>query len=188
MLFPQFTTRYIDEEVTIRVQWLSIVVIFSGCRSVPEFPPPQQRPAFEGYKPHAARVIEMGDPGAQGHFVRDISEEPDGSWRWALQRPAVRVKVRGDQKLKYTIDFTLPDITFKDTGPVTIGFFVNDHLLDRVRYATGGYQHFEKAVPDAWVDPNQEVIVAAEIDKMWTSKEDGTRYGFIISRMGLAEQ
>ena len=163
-----------------------LLVILSGCESVPEYAPPAQRPLFEGYKPRAARVVNMEDVDAALHFVRDFSYGTP-AWRWTLQRPAVKIKVRTDDPLKYTIDFTLPEVTFKDTGPVTIAFTVNDRVLDRVRYTAPGYQHFEKAVPRDWIPNGQDATIGAEIDKMWTSKEDGSRLGFIITRIGLAE-
>ena len=147
---------------------------------------PVQRPSFEGYHPHPIRMVNMSDGDASLHLVRDILNG-EGSWRWTGQRPAVKVRIWSREGLKYSTDFTLPDVTFKDTGPVSIAFYVNDHLLDRVRYATPGYKHFEKAVPAGWLTLNAEAIVGAEIDKMWVSKDDGTRYGFIVSRIGLTQ-
>ena len=49
--------------------------------------------------------------------------------------------------LRYMIDFTIVDDTFKDTGPLEFSFYVNGHELDHVRYTTEGAKHFEKAVP-----------------------------------------
>ena len=152
------------------------------------YAPPVQRQPFEDYRPYrVARIVQMSDGDATVHFVRDISDKLEGSWRWTQQRPAVRVRVRTNEHVKYTIDFTLPEVTFRDTGPVTLSFFVNDHLLDRVPYQSSGPLHFEKPVPAEWVAPDQDAILAAEIDKMWVSKEDGTRLGFILTRIGLTQ-
>ncbi len=102
-----------------------------------------------------------------------------------------RPKARGQgqnplrRALKYVIDFTLPEVTFKVTGPVTITFLVNDHVLDKVRYTAQGHQHFEKMVPPGWVELGQYAIAGAEIDKVWVSPTDGARLGFILSRIGL---
>ena len=140
---------------------------------------------FEGFSMYAARVVDMGDPDADRRIVRDIMPRTDVNWRWTGRRPALKIKVRVDKSLRYTIDFTLPDIAFKDTGPVTIAFTVNDRLLDRVRYTEPGYQHFEKEVPPDWLPIDTDAIVGAEIDKMWIHRDDGKAYGFIITRMGL---
>jgi len=150
-----------------------------------EFAPPDQRAPLEKYKAPAARVINMDDPDAPRSFVRDILSFTAANWRWTEQRPAVRVRVRDSGELKYVIDFAVPEITLRDTGPVTIAFTVNDHVLDRVRYATAGQRHFEKTVPPGWVEVNKDAIAGAEIDKIWVSKEDGQRFGFILVRIGL---
>ena len=164
------------------------VLTLSSCQDMPPaYGTPDQRPSFEGFKIHSARVINMGDADAPMHFVRDILPELNGSWRWGLQRPAVKIRVRKETRLKYKIDFSLPEITFKDTGPVTIAFTVNDHVLDRVQYARIGEEHFEKAVPPEWLVVGQEAIVGAEIDKLWTSPRDQHKFGFIITRIGLTE-
>jgi hypothetical protein len=164
------------------------VLALTSCQDLPlAYAPPDQRPSFEGFKIHSARVINMGDADAPMHFVRDILPELNGSWRWGLQRPAVTIRVRTDSKLKYKIDFSLPEVTFKDTGPVNIAFTVNDHVLDRVRYTRIGEEHFEKEVPPEWLVVGQEAIVGAEIDKLWTSPQDRHKFGFIITRIGLTE-
>lgn len=162
-------------------------LMLAACDRTPWYPVPQQRPSFEEFPSHAARVVEMDDPDADRRFVRDIMPRTDTSWRWTGQRPAIKIMVRTDQPLKYTIDFTLPKITFKDTGPVTIAFTVNDRLLDRIRYTEPGFKHFEKAVPLDWLPIDEEAIIGAEIDKLWTDPDGGKKYGFIITRMGLTQ-
>src|SRR4051812_29594604 len=86
-----------------------------GCGNQPRaFAVPVQRPSFEGFPPRAVRIVNMGDPNALIHIVRDIPPG-DGPWRWTQQKPAVRIHLRSNDSLKYTIDFSLPEITFRDT-------------------------------------------------------------------------
>jgi hypothetical protein len=166
------------------------VVLLAGCQNMPEpYAPPVQRQPFENFRPYrTTRIIDMSDGDAETHFVRDIVAGSSTSWRWTGQRPAVRVLMRSNENLRYVIDFTIPGATFEQTGPVTLSFYVNDHLLDRVRYTSPGTQHFEKPVPAEWVEKDKEAIVAAEIDKMWASKEDGSRLGFILTSIGLKQE
>jgi hypothetical protein len=166
---------------------VSLCFALAACNRTPWYAVPQQRPSFENFPVHAARVVEMADPGVDLVLVRDIMPRGDEPWRWTGQRPALNIKVRSDENLKYLIDFTLPEITFKDTGPVSIAFTVNDHLLDRVRYTEPGFKHFEKAVPADWLPINASAVVGAEIDKLWTDPAGGRKYGFIITRMGLVQ-
>ena len=54
-------------------------------------------------------------------------------------------------------------------------------------YAAAGSRHFEKAVPADWVVINKDATVGAEVDKPWVSKDDGVRFGFILTRIGLTK-
>lgn len=165
-------------------------LLLSACQNMPEpYAPPVQRQPFENFRPYRVdRIIEMSDGDAPAHFVRDISNTGGGSWRWVGQRPTVRFTLHSVEHLHYLIDFTIPGVTFDQTGPVTLSFFVNDHLLDKVHYTTQGVKHFEKAVPDGWVEADKEATVAAEIDKMYVAKEDGSRLGFILTSIGLKQE
>lgn len=172
--------------MNLRILVAIAVLAMGACdRSPRAYPLPQQEPQFIGFKPHTVRVLNMADADAPMYFVRDIQPDIHESWRWAMQRPAVKVRVHETRNVKYTLDFALPEVTFRDTGPVTIAFTVNNHLLDRIRYDHAGTYHFEKEVPEAWLTPESDAVVGAEIDKMWTSKLDGAKFGFIITRMGL---
>lgn len=163
--------------------------VLCGCRSSPDYPVPRQSPTFENFKPPTGlRVVDLSQPGAGAHIVRDILGDFSLPWRWTLQRPAVEVRIGFDRHLNYVIDFTIPEVTFKDTGPVTLAFTVNDRLLDRVRYASPGSKHFEQPVPPDWIAPHSDVVVGAEIDKTRMSNNDGARLGFILSRIGLVER
>lgn len=173
--------------LTLAFHWLTlgVLIVLGGCQKMPDpYTPAAQRKTIEDY-PRLTPVVNMWDPYAQSHFVQDISETLTGGWRWCQQRPTVRVPVVSNRNLKYSIDFAIAEGTLKDTGPVTMSFYVNDHLLDRVRYAVAAQEHFEKAVPSDWVTAGSDAILAAEIDKVWTSKENGTRLGFILTRIGL---
>src|ERR1019366_1286766 len=136
---------------------------------------------FEDFHPRMVRVVDMVDPDAHLKFAKDFFDHGGGSWRWTAKRPTVKLKLWSNANLKYTIDLTVPEVTFKDTGPVTISFYVNDHKLDQVRYDNPGPKHFEKPIPAEWVTPGQDTLIGAEVDKIWVSKDDGAILGFIIS-------
>ena len=130
----------------------------------------------------------MTDGDADSHFIKDISNAVNGNWRWTGQRPTVHVLVRSTENLHYVIDFTIPGVTFEQTGPVTVSFYVNDHLVESARYTSFGSQHFEKPVPAEWLKKDEENTLAAEIDKVYVSKEDGARLGMILTSIGLRQE
>ncbi len=164
------------------------VVLLSGCQNLPEpYVPPEQRQPFDHFAPyHVTRIVNMADGDANQHFVHDILGET-GSWRWTVKHPEVRVTMRTSQMLRYVIDFTIVPVTFKDTGPLTFSFYVNGRLLDTQRYTTEGGKHFEKAVPDGWVEQGKETILGAEVDKLYYSPTDHQPLGFILTRIGLTQ-
>ena len=161
-----------------------------ACQNMPEpyAPPEQRRPVQEPRPYRINRVINMSDADAPSRFVNDIAPKLADSWRWTGQHPTVNVFMRANDGVRYVIDFTLPEVTFKETGPVTVSFYVNEHKLDSVRYTEPGNKHFEKPVPPEWIPIRQESKVAAEIDKTWTSESDGNQLGFILTRIGLTQR
>lgn len=127
----------------------------------------------------------MSDPDAELYFVKDIPGGIEGAWRWTAKRPTIKLRPKSNQGLKYVIEFAIPEVTLKQTGPVTLTFFVNDHVVDSMRYATHGNQRFEKPVPAEWITAEQDVLVGAEIDKVWIAPEDKAQLGFLLISLGL---
>ena len=131
-------------------------------------------------------MVEMSDPDAQAHFVRDIvTTNEKVQWYWTAQRPTLRILAVETQNLKLVIDFSIWDVGFRQTGPVELSFFVNDRLLDKVRYDSPGPKHFEKPIPADWLKTDVESQVAISIDKLYTAPEDGAKFGIILSRAGF---
>ncbi len=161
----------------------------SACQNLPEsYAPPVQRQPLADFRPYRiSAIVNMSDEDAGEHFIRDISSQGTASWRWTGKKPTIRVRIRSAERLRYTIDFALPETTLQATGPVTVSFLVNDRVLGRARYKRAGSQHFEKTIPAGWVMPNQDVALGAEIDKLWVSPEDGTALGLVLVRIGLTQ-
>ena len=152
------------------------------------YAPPVQRQPFEEGRPHRMlRMVDMADGDAASHIVQDLPNGAPAPWRWTGQKPTVKVTPRTNQGLRYTIDFSLPEVTMKVTGPVTLTFLVNDNVLDTVRYAKSGEYHYEKAVPPEWIEPFKDTLLAASIDKVYIAQADGAKLGFILIRIGLTQ-
>lgn len=169
---------------------LFLCLLLEACISQPEIyaPPAQRKPLDQEVLVRTKLMLEMSDPTVDRDIVSDIAKGQQSSpWRWTGKRPAVRIAIKSASNLKYHIQFALPDATFKDTGPVTITFLVNGQELDKVRYDTGGDKTFEKPVPFAMLKPMDENTLAAEVDKIWESKNDGQRLGFILVKLGLQQ-
>jgi hypothetical protein len=164
-------------------------VLAASCQNMPEpYAPPVQRQPFEDARQHhMVRMVSMSDGDVMSHIVQDIAPGEPAPWKWTGQKPTIKVILRANQGLRYVIDFSLPEVTFKDTGPVTLSFLVNDHVLESVRYTASGEYHYEKAVPPEWVELFKDTMVAASVDKVWVAPTDGAKLGFILTRIGLTQ-
>ena len=161
-------------------------LLAAGWSKTPDiYAPPIERRPIEGAAPELEEFIEMRAPHASRHLVRDFLNAPAGqTWRWTNQQPALRFHLRRPADRRVRLDFIIADVTFKETGPVTIAFKVDGRLLDTVRYDAPGEKRFEKAVPADWLD-GDSVVVSAEIDNVWVSKTDGARLGVMLRGAGF---
>lgn len=174
-----------------RAEWslLAILTFGAACDRLPEtFPPPPQRASLTAPPPQSpGYFLSMDDPHADLYLVQDFQDHGPGTWRWAYAHPVLRFFVPDAPGLKFTMDFTLPAQTFRDTGPVTLTVRVNGSVLDRSRYHQPGEHHYAHAVPSALLRPNAINLVRIDPDPVWVSKADGGRLGFILTRAGFTE-
>ncbi len=165
---------------------LTPLLALAGCQSsVPAYAPPAQRtPAAEIPLSGPPQLVWLSAPGAKPFVARDVNlEDAFEVWYWAGPRPAVRVRPKTDQGLSYVIEFLLTDEAMAQTGPVTITYSIDDHVLDRRAYASPGHYFFKEAVPRDWLKPGQDAIVSAESDRPF--RHDGIESAFRLSSLGL---
>lgn len=164
--------------------------LLAGCSNLPDsYAPPIQRKPLSGAEPSPIGTFaNLGEPSADAYIVHDITGYLESSsWRWTRKRPELRFFLDSIDHLKFKADFSVADVTLKDTGPVAISIFINGHLLDKVKCASSGRKEFEKPVPAAFLNPKAVNFAALEIDKVWVSKTDGAVLGFILSSAGFTE-
>jgi len=128
----------------------------------------------------------MDDPFADEHIVRDISTE-QSRWRWAFAHPEVRLAVTSTRNLKFAMEFVVPEVTFRDTGPIEVSCSFNEKPLGSVTVARPDEYHFEKPVPEGWVKPNTAITVKAEASKRFIAKGDGAQLSFLLGSVGFTE-
>lgn len=166
-----------------------LLVSLCGCTKIPDsYAPPVQRHPVAG--PDTSRLkhfIAMNDPAAEDHFLGGIGPLESGAWRWTRQNPTLRFVVPTPNGLKFSADFSLSSDTMKETGPITITYFVNGRTLDTVRYEQPGGQHFEKAVPPEWLAGSEDVVVKLALDKVYVAPADGAQLGLTLVRAGFTE-
>ena len=165
------------------------LLLLTGCVKQDEtYAPPYQRRPMAG--PDTSRLkhfIAMNDPDAPAHFVRDVQDPLQGGlWRWTGQRPLLRfILPPRHGKLIFVMDFSLPGDVLKQTGPLTVTYFINTRQIDRITYTQPGEQHFEKPVDPAWL-AEQDNLASAELSGVFVG-EDGARLGLALIRTGFRE-
>lgn len=180
-------TRYTSISVFRFAPVIGFSLIAIACVSQPDVyaPPAQRKPPDPDVLIRSKLIVDMAEPSVERAIVKDILGREKGvPWRWTAQHPTVSIRLKSAANLKYFIDFALADAIFKETGPVSITYFVNDQVLDKVTYNTPGRKTFEKLIPAGMLRPMSENRLAAEIDKPKLN-EDGSRLGFILVQIGL---
>lgn len=173
----------------MRVPAFLLFLLLASCVKQDEtYAPPYQRHPLAG--PDTSRLkhfVAMNDPDAPAHFVRDVSDQLQGNlWRWTAQRPLLRfVLPKQAKNLKLVMDFTIPGDVMKQTGPITITYFLNQHQIDQITYKEPGEQHYEKPVDPKWLAA-EDNLVSAELSKVFVG-DDGARLGLALTRAGFRE-
>jgi hypothetical protein len=176
----------------VRQRLFPLVVLLSvatSCARLPETfaPPPQRAPLIVPPSTGLGYFLSMSDPQADLYLVQDFQDHGPGTWRWAYSHPVLRFFVPDVPRLKFTMDFSLPERTFRETGPVTLTLRINGAYFDRQTFDKPGPLQYAREVPAGLLRPNAENRVAIDPDPVWVSKADGGRLGFILSKAGFTE-
>jgi hypothetical protein len=126
----------------------------------------------------------MDNAFADDYIVRDISSER-GLFRWAYHHPELRFRVPDNRTLKFAAEIGVPEVTFKDTGPVTVTFLIEGHPLATLRCPRAEKYRIEKPVPSGWLEPGKVVHVTFETEPRWVSPLDGVQLSFLLYNAGF---
>lgn len=165
-----------------------ICLLTASCGWRPgSYPPPAQQSLDLGGDPGGVgSFIKMEDPAADYHVVRDFMPV-HGPLRWAFVHPELRFRVKDTRNLKFAMEFAIPEVTFRVTGPVTVSCDVNGKRLGSIRCNHAGDYRLEKPVPDGWIRPEQYVHVTFETHPRWVSPEDGAQLSFLLRSAGFTQ-
>ena len=138
---------------------------------------------------HQKTFLNMNDQDAPRQFVRGVGIEVfGGAWRWAGQEAVIDFGAVKSGRAKFVADATVPEITFKDTGPVTISVAINGARLETIVVNRSGDIRFEKDVPPELLRRDVPNTATFTIDRLWTRPGDGQTFGFILTRAGFVEK
>lgn len=169
--------------------WLLGAAGLAGCVRYPEpyRPPMQRRPVEIGGAERLSHFIAMNAPDAGRHIVEGVLGLNDDTWRWCLRRAVFQFELPDNRHKRLLAELTVPELTFKQTGPVKITVSVGPRILETLDFPKHEQRTFEKPVPPEWITPGAPILVSLEIDKLWRSPDDGAERGFILTRLGFIE-
>jgi hypothetical protein len=172
------------------LRWLApFTACLAGCAHLPDYAPPPQREALTGTESGGlGYFLSMSNPNADAYIVQGVEAQTEnGGFRWAYAHPVLRFQVPRTDRLRFVMDFALPDITFQVTGPVILSISVNGRPFDHPRFDRAGQQHYERDVPPDLLRANAVNLVSIDPDKLYTAPRDGAKLGFPLSRVGFIE-
>ncbi len=168
---------------------LAIVALLStSCgRQAGVYAAPAQRSLELGPDPGGEMAfVKMDDPQAGEYLVKDISPD-SGFRRWAFLHPELRFRVKDVRNLIFHVELTVPEVTFKVTGPVTVTYAVNGKTLGTLRVDHAGDFQIAKAVPEGVVESGKYISVTFDTHPRWVSPEDGAELSFLLRSAGFSQ-
>jgi len=137
-------------------------------------------------KPDGGEMLVVGRPDQDPYFVRDVIKgAPDANDYWTREAPELKFLLKPNIDYIYVLRFYLPGQTFEKTGPVTITYFINDHLLESARYDSPEQHEYRKPVPSEWLHPGEFTVVKMVVSIPYIDPKDGTKYGFLLQSAGF---
>jgi hypothetical protein len=145
------------------------------------------------------RLVKADQPGARigenmtvssadayKYFVGEIIMCPPGSaFCWTQDSPELKFWLSSSRDRIFAVQFKLSSDTLKQTGPVVIDYFINDHFLERVRYAEEGDHTYRYAVPSRWLRTDDYTMVKMQIRNPYVSPLDGAKLGVLLVSAGF---
>ena len=179
LLYSHFVVRYILPLAIIALLTLS-------CGRPPKaYAAPLQLSTNLGPDPtDDLDFVRMDDPRAPEYLVADISSE-SGFRRWAFAHPELRFRIKDTRNLTFTAQLTVPEVTFKVTGPVTVTYAVNGKPLGTLRCTHSGDFEISRPVPEGLVQSGADTRVTFEAAPRWVSPEDGAQLSFLLRSAGF---
>ena len=145
------------------------------------------------------RLVKTDQPGARigenmtvssadayKYFIDDIIMCPPKSVScWTLDAPELKFWLSSNKDRFFTAQFNLTKNTLQQTGPLVIDYFINDRLLERVRYTEDGDHTYRHPVPAGWLRTDDYTIVKMQVRNPYIAPADGAKLGVLLMSAGF---
>lgn len=172
-----------------RVALTAAALLTISCSPpVIEYAPPPQRVLPGGVEANLPMFVRISEPNIEKHVVQDVlSDQPGAAWRWTNQHPRLKVLIDGDPaNSEFVVEFTVPGVVLKQTGPLQIKFLVNDHIVGSGRYPTEGKQVFHTPVTREMLSNPDQAVFGMDVDPVYVAP-DGVKLGVLLEAIGFRQ-
>lgn len=171
--------------------WIPIVAaaMLSACSRTPEphGPPSQKDSLLSGLGGPVTTAVNMEDPNSSNYVVSGFAPSSEGPWRWAYEHPKLRFWGPDSPKVSFMMEYSVPERSFRHTGPITLTLIVNGVKLDTIKVGKAGPATYTRELPDGMLKRNAMNEVAIEPDKTYAPPDDNAKYSFILVRAGFVD-
>jgi hypothetical protein len=123
---------------------------------------------------------------AYKYFVDGVIMCPPKSVNcWTLDAPQLKFWLSSNKDRFLTAQFNIAKDTLQQTGPLVIDYFINEHLLERVRYSEDGDHTYHHTVPADWLRTDDYTIVKIQIRNPYIAPADGAKLGVLLGSAGF---
>ena len=123
---------------------------------------------------------------AYRYFVRNIVGcLPKSMFCWTLESPELKFRLSSNKARFFTVHFKLSEDALKQTGPLKIDYFINDHLLERAQYFGRGDHTYQHRVPDGWLRTDDYTVVKMQVHNPYIASGDGAKLGILLVSAGF---
>lgn len=167
-----------------------MLLLLCSCTPIPEsYPVPAQHTPVTAPEPAILHsFISMTDPRAEVFLVKGIGVIEGLKWRWTTEAPRLRLHVEDTSDLDVVIDFTVSEVTLKQTGPIRLQVFANDRLIGRETFPQAGDKTFRHPVPSEFLKSNEENELSLLVENPWISPVDGAKLGVLLTDAGFLKR
>ncbi len=126
-------------------------------------------------------AVTIGQPGAAQYLVKGVLPGlPNQQSAWTLDQPEFRFHLSSTGHHRFMERFYLPAVALKQTGPLHVDFYVNDHLLDQAVFPKDGDMIYEHDVPPAWLTTDGITTVRMDVRNPYVAPANGAKLGVLL--------
>jgi hypothetical protein len=111
--------------------------------------------------------------------------QPKSEACWTLDTPELKFWLSSNRDRVLTVNFKLSGQTLKQTGPLVIDYFVNNHFLETAQYAEEGDHSYHHAVSPDWLRTDDYTLVKMQVRNPYVAPADGAKLGVLLVSAGF---